>query len=264
MAQVEHETLHALHLELAQRLLQVARGRLAKLRQSHVADLVCADGEIALVVDVLDGGDLDQRPLEGDLDVLAGGWPEECHLDFGSRLAAQLVDRLRHGDVAGVLALDFHDAVARHDAGLVGRGILHRGEHGEVAVLNVDVHADTAELAFGIVHEMRIPGRRHELAVRVEHADHAPQRAVHEVLVRQLVAIDVILADALEHVDEQVEVGVGIVGGRVGVGLGVNLGPDRQVQQKQPEHHAMNDFPCSLGLKHCPATIRRSGPLGQA
>ena len=92
------------------------------------------------------------------------------------------------------------------------------------------MHADTAEPALGIVHKMRVPGGRHEFAVRVEHADHAPQRAVHKIFVRQLATIDVVAPDALEHVDKQVEIGMGIVGGRVGVGLGINLGPYRQVQ----------------------------------
>ena len=110
------------------------------------------------------------------------------------------------------------------------------------------MHADAAEPALGVVHEVRVTGGRHELAVRVEHADHAPQRAVDEVLVRQLAAIDVVAPDALEYVDEQVEIGVGIVGARVGVGLGIDLGPDRQVHQQHPEHHAVENSSCSFGL----------------
>ena len=248
MAQVEHEPLHVLKLEFAQRLLEVARGRLAKLRQAHVADPVFVDGELAEVVNVLDGGDLDHRPLEGDLNVLAGGRAEECHFDFRARLAAELVHRLRHRDVAGVFAFDLHDAIARHDARPVGRRVLHRRQHGEVAVLNVDVHADATEPALGVVHKMRVPGGRHELAVRVEHADHAPQCAVDKILVGQLATIDVVTPDALEYVDEQVEIGVRVVGGRVGVGLGINLGPDRQVQQQHPEHYAVENSSCSIGL----------------
>ena len=112
VAQVEHESLHVLKLEFAQRLLQVPRGRLAKLRQPHIADLVFVDGELALVVDVLDGSHLDQCALESDIDVLTGGRPEKCHFDFRARLAAELVDRLRHRDVAGIFALNLHDAIA--------------------------------------------------------------------------------------------------------------------------------------------------------
>ena len=110
------------------------------------------------------------------------------------------------------------------------------------------MHANAAEPALGVVHEVRVTGGRHELAVRVEHADHAPQRAVDEILVRQLAAVDVVAPDALEYVDEQVEIGVGIVGARVGVGLGIDLGTDRQVHQQHPEHHAVENSSCSFGL----------------
>ena len=212
VAQVEHEALHVLQLEFAQRLLEITRGCLTKLRQAHVAYLVFVDDELALVVDVLNSGDLDQRPLEGDLNVLPGGRSEERHFDFRTRLAPKLVHRLRHGNIAGVFALNLHDAVTRHDARLIGWRVLHRRQHCEVAILNVDVHADTAEPALGVVLEVRVLGRRHELAMGIEHAKHAPQRTVHKILVRQLAAINVVAPDALEHVDEQVEIGVRIVG----------------------------------------------------
>ena len=100
------------------------------------------------------------------------------------------------------LAVDLEDQVAGQDARGVGRGADHRGDHLEPlgVLVDLDGHADAAELALDLLLE-RLPLRGVDVGrVRVEVGEHPPQGALHQLAAGD--GPDVVLLDLLDGVDE--------------------------------------------------------------
>ncbi len=123
-------------------------------------------------------------------------------MTFCAGIAAQLRDCVAEFHLLGGFAVDLEDLVARQQPGLEAGRVLHRGDDDEIAILRRNDDAEAAELALGIVlHPLEVI-RVHELAVRVQRAQHAPHRAVGEVVEGDFFLIHVILADELEGAGE--------------------------------------------------------------
>ena len=106
------------------------------------------------------------------------------------------------------LVVDLGDQVARQDAGLRRRRVVHRRDHLDQAVLHRDLDAEPAELALGgLLHVA--PGLVvHVARMRVERGDHAVDRAFDQLGVVGL--LDVVGPDPLEHLAEQIELRIGV------------------------------------------------------
>jgi len=85
-----------------------------------------------------------------------------------------------------------------------------------------------------------ILGRLHEFAVRIERGEHAFEGAVHQVLVGQLLAVHMVLADALHDKGEQLEARICRVLLRRLSGGDINTGADQQVQAKNQRDSTEN------------------------
>ena len=208
-AQVQHQRLHALGLELLERGFQVGAGLLAELHQADVADLVVAQREFLLAVDVLDHVNLDDGA--GELVVLdpAGGGAKDGDVHLGAGLAAQVLDGILQAHLLGALAVNLDDAVAGQDAGLEAGAVFHGGDDGDEIVLHGNHDAEAAERALGVVLQLLVFLRLHELAVRVQRVEHAFEGGIDQFLVSQLLAVHIVLADLLHHVGKELEAGVG-------------------------------------------------------
>ena len=85
-------------------------------------------------------------------------------------------------------------------------------------VLHGDLDAETAELAGGLhLHVLEVL-RVHVARMRVEPGQHAVDRRFDELVV--VGDLDIVGAHPLEHVAEQVELPIGVGGGRVGLAAG--------------------------------------------
>ena len=133
-------------------------------------------------------------------------------LDLGVDRAAHLLDRLVEGEALHRLAVEMGDDVVRHDAGLGGGRLVDRRDHLDQAVLHGDLDAEAAELAAGLhLHVAEALGV-HVARMRIEPGQHAVDRRFDQLGVVGL--LDIVGADALEHVAEQAELPVGIGGRR--------------------------------------------------
>ena len=107
-----------------------------------------------------------------------------------------------------VLVVDLGDHVARQHAGL-GRGrIVDRRHHLDEAVFHRDLDAEPAELAMGGLLHVAPALLIHVARMRIERGDHAVDGAFHQLGIVGL--LDVAGLDPLEHVAEQIELGVGV------------------------------------------------------
>ena len=103
---------------------------------------------------------------------VAGRWRVDGHAR--ARRAAQLFHGVGQRHLLHVLAVDFHDAVARQNPRAKSRRIVHRRDHRDVAVLHLDDNAQPAKLPLGIVLQFLVIVRVKKFAVRVERRDHRP------------------------------------------------------------------------------------------
>ena len=122
--------------------------------------------------------------------------------------------------------------------GLGRRGVLHRGNDDEHAVLRRDDQPQAVIAAAGVVLHVLEAVRLHELAVRIEPGEHAAQGVVGERAEVGLVLVHVILPDELEDAGEDRQAAVdavvlGGVGGEAGRGEfgSVEAGGRRRVFQ---------------------------------
>ena len=82
------------------------------------------------------------------------------------------------------------------------------------AVLHRDLDAEPAEFAAGLHLHVLEALRIHVAGVRVEAGQHAADGALDQLLVVGL--LDIVAADAVEHVAEQIELAIGVGGGGTG------------------------------------------------
>ena len=127
--------------------------------------------------------------------------------------AAHLVDGLVQGQALNFHAIDFGDEIIGHDAGLGGGRIVDRSHDLDKAVFHGDFDAEAAEFALGLdAHVLKALGI-HVAGMGIERGEHAIDgRLDHLGFVGVL---DIVGADAVEHVTEKIEllIGIGIGGG---------------------------------------------------
>ena len=106
------------------------------------------------------------------------------------------------------------DDVVRQDAGLGGGRVVDRRDDLDQAVFHRDFDAETAELAARLHLHVAEALRVHVARMRIEPGEHAVDRLLDQLGVVRL--LDVVGADALEHVAEQIELPIGVGGRRLG------------------------------------------------
>jgi hypothetical protein len=141
----------------------------------------------------------DDRDVEGFVRAFAHNGDD----DFRAHGPAHQVDRLFQRQTQQRLTVHMGDEIARLDAGLHRRGVVHRRDDAHEAVFLRHLDAEAAELAAGLnLHRVEI-ARRQVAGMRVERGQHAVDRRLDQRAFVDL--FDVVGADALEHVAEQVE-----------------------------------------------------------
>ena len=157
--------------------------------------------------------DVDEVANDGEiLDVLLGA-ADDLELHRRIDRAAHLLDRLIERQPLRGRIVDRRDDVAREHARLGGRRIVDRRHDLEEAVFLRHFDAKAAELALRL--DLHVAERFgvHVARMRIERGQHAVDRGLdHFRFVRLL---DIVVADLVEHVAEQIELPIGV--GRRGV-----------------------------------------------
>ena len=130
----------------------------------------------------------------------------------GALRAAHLLDRFDERHVLGELVLDLDDLVAGLDAGAIRGRVLDRRDDGEHVVARGDLDAQAAEAAARVDLQLLVQIRRQIGAVRIERVEHAGDGAVDQLLRGDVV--DVVLLHQGQHVGEDLDVVVGLLGDR--------------------------------------------------
>ena len=193
--------------DVADRLLQSFGGLLVELGDADVADVVALDAHAHRT-------HADDVARDRDLDRLVLTLAHDGQLDLGVHRPAHLLDRLVQGQALHLLAVELGDDVVRHHAGLGGRRVVDRGDDLDEAVLHRDLDAEAAEFAARLHLHVAEALRVHVARMRIEPVEHAVDRLLDQLAVVRL--LDVVGAHALEHVAEQIELPVGVRGGRLG------------------------------------------------
>ena len=146
--------------------------------------------------------------------------------------ALHLVDGLLQRQALNGVAVDLGDEVARHDAGLGRRRVVDRRHHLDKPVFHRDLDAEPAEFAMrGLLHV--VPALLiHVARMRIERGDHAVDGAFDQLGIVGL--LDIAALDPLEHVAEQIELGIG-VGARRGLCRHHPNGPERPRRRRPPD-----------------------------
>ena len=128
--------------------------------------------------------------------------------------AAHLVDRLIERQALRRLVVDRGDDVAGQHARLGGRRIVDRRHHLDEAVLLGHLDAKAAELALRL--DLHVAERLgvHVARMGVERGEHAVDRGLDQLRLVRL--LDIVVADLVEHVAEQVELPIGVGRRRIG------------------------------------------------
>ena len=128
------------------------------------------------------------------------------------------------------VVVDRGDDVARQDAGLGGRRVVDRRDDLDEAVLLGDLDAEAAELALGLdLHVLERLGV-HVARMRVERGEHAVDGRLDQLGFVGL--LDIVVADLVEHVAEQIELAIGV--GRGGVGGGADVRKRLRARRRSP------------------------------
>ena len=250
VAQIENVALElvARHflLELLHRGLQAIVGLLVELRDPDIADVVAFLARANRL-------DLDDRARELDLELLLFLAAQHGQRDIGVHRAAHLVDRLIQRHALHALAVDGDDQIGRHDAGARGGRVVDRGHDFHDAVFLRHLDAEAAELAARLhLHVAEALGV-HVARMRIERGQHAVDRRFHQLLVLRL--LDIIRANLLEDVAEQVEAAIGVGnGGRGRLSEYVDLLGDPE--GRGADDGAQQDV---VHIAHHPRTFFKSG-----
>ncbi len=208
VAQVEHDAGElgaGLAAQVLDGVLDAAVGLLVEAGDADIADIVAFE----LFLHRLD---LDDGALHRDVErILALALDGE--LDLAAHGPAHALDRVVEAHALDRFAVDLHDEVAGLEARVRGRRVVDRRHHLDDAVLHRDLDAEAAELAAHLdLHVAEILGV-HVARMRVERAQHAVDRGLDELLVRHV--LDIVGADPLEHLAEQVELAISVRIGRL-------------------------------------------------
>ena len=193
-------------VEIADRLLQAFGGLLVELGDADIADIVALGVRAHRLHP-------DHVAHDRHVDRLVLTLAHDGELDLGVHRAAHLLDRLIERQALHLLVVELGDDVVGHDAGLGSRRLVDRRDHLHQAVLHRDLDAEPAELAAGLHLHVAEALRIHVARMRIEPGQHAVDRRFDQLAVVGL--LDVVGAHPLEHVAEQVELPVGVRGGRL-------------------------------------------------
>jgi len=181
---------------------------------------------VALALDAAHGDHLArEREHDGLVDLLAHDG--EFHL--GAGFTAHALDRIAQAHALDRRLVDFHDQIARLDAGTKGRGILDRRDDLDETVFHADLDAQAAEFSLGADLQLLIFFGVEIGRMRIEAAHHAANGFGDELLI--LHRLDVALLDCVVDLGERPQI-LERQGGR-----GVALGPGRQIEREQDAAH---------------------------
>ena len=153
--------------------------------------------------------------------------------------AAHLFDCLVERQALGRVVVDRGDDVARADAGLRRRRVVDRGDDLDEPVFLGHLDAEAAELALRLdLHVLEGLGV-HVARVRVERGEHAVDGGFDQLGFVRL--LDIVVADLVEHVAEQVELAVGVGGRRIGGGTDKRQRLRRSRGRCRAERHAQSE-----------------------
>ena len=132
---------------------------------------------------------LDLVALEGDLVGFFIPLAEHHQFDFRAGLAAHQLHRFAQRQAFHKRLVDFQDQVAGLDAGLAGRGAVHRGNHLDETVFHGDFDAQAAELTGGGDLQVVKLVRGQVAGVRVQFVEHAANGGFQQFAVINLIDI---------------------------------------------------------------------------
>ncbi len=188
--------------------MQAVGGLLGELGDADIADVAVLDmrAHRLNLDDVADDLEVERRPSSA---------PRMIFSVTAELIgAAHLVDRLVERQALHALAVDADDDVAGLDAGLGRRRVVDRRDDLDHAVLLGHLDAEAAELALGLHLHVAIGLGVHVARMRIERGQHAVDRGLDQLGFVGL--LDVVGADLLEHVAEQIELTIGVGRRRVG------------------------------------------------
>ena len=174
LADVEQQTLHPLPGERVQRGLQIVVRVLGEVAQLDVARRR-VDHEVRG-----HGRDRDLVARDGERNQLIVAAAPDVDLDGRAARAAQLVLRFERRDPLGGLAFDGGDDVAAADAELEGRRSLEDDRRRDVSVNRLNGDAEAGVMTFLPLAHLRVLVRIEKARVRIQRAEHAPDRTVDE------------------------------------------------------------------------------------
>ena len=248
VAQIEDEALQLVGRDvledLVDRIAQAVEGLFVELGDAQITD-------VAALFTRAHRLDADRVADDLDLQRLGGALAADGQRDRRIDRAAHLVDRLVQAEALHLIAVEMGDEVAGAHAGAGGRGLVDRGDDLDEAVLHGDLDAEATELAARLHLHVLEGLRRHVARMGIERGQHAVDGAFDQLRIVGL--LDVVGADALEHVAEQIELAIGLCGGgrnRIAGDEPAHLGdPDHGAR---PEHDAQDQ---QRNLAHHPRTF---------
>ena len=136
------------------------------------------------------------------LDRLRNAAPPYGNDDLGSGLPAKSFHSLIVLPALGRLSIDFDDLITSLDAGSFRRCFRERSDHGDPAVPNVDLNAQTRVIARGLFGQCLVIVAREQHGVWIhELLQHAPRCLLIQIGLAD--RIDEVGVDVTEHVIEQ-------------------------------------------------------------
>src|SRR5664279_1220166 len=180
------------------------KGLFVELGDSNVADIVA-------FLMLAHRFDLNHSAGQLDIERVFAGAAQNLENHRGVRGAAHLVDRLIEAQALNVLIVDGGDNIARQYPRARGRGIVDWRHDLDRPVFLGDLNTKTTKLAASLnLHVAEALGV-HVTRMRVKRTEHAVDRRLNELLLVRL--LDIIGADFLENIAEEIEITVGIRGG---------------------------------------------------
>ena len=215
-------------MELVHRRFQAFRSLLGELGDADIADVAVLDMRAHRLNpdQVADDGKL--------LDVLLGAASD---LELNGRIdgAAHLLDRLIERQPLGRLIVDRGDDVAGHDPGLGGRRVVDRRHDLDEPIFLGDLDSKSAEFALRLnLHVLERLGV-HVARMGVERREHAVDGGLDQLGLVGL--FDVVAADLVEHVAEEIELAIGV--GRRRIGRRTHVG--QRLRRSDGDRRAQND-----------------------
>ncbi len=227
LPQIEDHRLHPLLLHRRDFLPKLRRRSLAHGIQRDVADTAVEHRARRNGLDVDLGAD------QGVLERVGDAGPPHRDRDLAARRATQRLDRLIVLPALGGLPVDLDDLVTGLHARPLGGSLRQRSHHGDPAVTNVDLDAETRVVAGGLLGQRLVVVSREQHGVGIlELLEHAPRRLLVEIGLSQ--RVHVVRADVAQDVVEQAGLLVHVA--RPGPPLQQPAAAQKGDRRHQPDH----------------------------